>query len=410
MFFTGSEKKTVHLLSGAASPAPAVSEPTRPPSALSSLAPRLHFIDGLRGLAMLMVLLYHCWLFGGKWALPLPLGRSGVNLAPLLGYGHIGVNLFLVLSGFCLYWPFVKSGRRSEPTLWEFAKKRCRRILPPYYAALLLFAGLPWVQAIHHHQPFNLHFTLVWLGLHLLLLHNLSTEYVISVNGSLWTLALEFQLYLLFPVLVEAYRRFPARGVLLSVFAVCTVYRCIVAWGGYTPDAAAGFVLADSVFGRCFEFALGMFSASMLARWHVSGVSPLRWTDAVLPVLVTVGAMAEGGTYSPLTDAAWGVLFAGLLLAASRPKLFLHRMLSGTVPVSLGVFSYSVYLVHLPLVMALGAETQLRHFSGAEKAAFQLFGVVPLMLLIGYVFHRLFERPFMASSSVPLSSRAAPTI
>ena len=80
-------------------------------------APRLHYIDGLRGLAMLMVLLYHCWIFGGMWSIGPTLGGHHFNVAPILGFGHIGVNLFLVLSGFCLYWPFVKGGTRREPTL-----------------------------------------------------------------------------------------------------------------------------------------------------------------------------------------------------------------------------------------------------------------------------------------------------
>ena len=75
-------------------------------------APRLHYIDGLRGLAMLMVLLYHCWIFGGMWSVGPTVGSHHLNVAPILGFGHIGVNLFLVLSGFCLYWPFVS---RSLP-------------------------------------------------------------------------------------------------------------------------------------------------------------------------------------------------------------------------------------------------------------------------------------------------------
>jgi len=170
-------------------------------------APRLHFVDGLRGLAMLMVLLYHCWLFGGRWQLAVPLGREhSVDLAQMLSFGHIGVNLFLVLSGFCLYWPFTKAGR-PEPTLWEFARKRCRRILPPYYAVLVLCGGAALAQAGREHDPAAAHYALNWLWIHALMAQNLRPGYVLTLNGSLWSLALEFQLYILFPVLVEGFRR-----------------------------------------------------------------------------------------------------------------------------------------------------------------------------------------------------------
>ena len=101
-------------------------------------APRLHFVDGLRGLAMLSVLLFHRRQNGGEWQWT-PFGPHSVNFAGALNYGYVGVNLFLVLSGFCLYWLFTRPGR-PEPTLLAFAQKRCRRILPPYYAALL-FSG-----------------------------------------------------------------------------------------------------------------------------------------------------------------------------------------------------------------------------------------------------------------------------
>ena len=203
--------------------------------------PRLHFIDGLRGLAMLMVLACHCWLFGGFWSVNLPLGSRAVNVAALLDYGSTGVNLFLVLSGFCLYWPFVKGGSRREMTLWEFAKKRCRRILPPYYVALALFGAPLFLQAIRHHSRPEMGFAGTWLGLHAVMAHNLNPDYVIRVDGALWTLALEFQLYILFPLFVEAFRRFPARGVLLAVLAASTCYR-IAIWKsqaappGYMPD------------------------------------------------------------------------------------------------------------------------------------------------------------------------------
>jgi peptidoglycan/LPS O-acetylase OafA/YrhL len=361
--------------------------------------PRLHFIDGLRGLAMLMVLLYHCWLFGGQWHVSLPFGAHSVNLASVLGFGHVGVNLFLVLSGFCLYWPFVKGGARREPTLWEFAKKRCRRILPPYYVALIIF-GIPlFVQALRHHSSVDLGFAVTWFCLHVLMIHNLRPDYVMSVNGSLWSLALEFQLYILFPVIVEAFRRFPARVVLLTVMVLSAAYRFFLVRENYLIDDGYAYVLAYSLLGRCFEFVLGMFTAMLVARWHEEGKSPLRPSDYLLPLIITPLAILDGkhGHFQALTDIMWGLVFAALLLMASRPHTAAHRLLSSRALVSLGIFSYSVYLIHLPLVIYLG-QYAYDHFSNTVLVLFQLFLVVPSMLGLGYVFHLLFEKPFMTPS------------
>ena len=98
---------------------------------------------------------------------------------------------------------------------------------------------------------------------------------------------------------------------------------------------------------------------------------------------------------TPLTNSALGLLFASLLLAARRPGSLLHRMLSGRVLINLGIFSYSVYLIHLPLVIALGAAVERRHLSNAVEVVIQLLFVVPLVLGLGYLFHLLFEKPFM---------------
>ncbi len=383
---TAQETHALALAPDSAAPGPLEARP----------APRLHFIDGLRGLAMLMVLLYHCWLFGGMWSVGLTAGARHFNAAPVLGFGHVGVNLFLVLSGFCLYWPFVKGGRRREPTLWEFAKKRCRRILPPYYVTLILFSVVPLTQAWLHHTGSDAHYTLNWLFLHALMLHNTRPDYVLSVNGSLWSLALEFQLYILFPVLVEAYRRFNARGVVLAVLLVCTAYRFFLVRGHYLPDDGYGYVLAYSVFGRGFEFAVGMFAALLVARRHAEQKSPERWVDGLLLVAITLLAILDGrhGHFQTLTDAMWGLLFAALLLAGSRSETRLHRALSHPLLVWLGLFSYSVYLIHLPMVMVLGTYGHAR-FSNTAQVLFMLLFVAPLMVGLGYLFHLLFERPFM---------------
>lgn len=374
--------------------------PKTPPSTPAAAKAHLAFIDGLRGLAMLMVLLFHGWVHNGCWHLNVPLGPGRcVNLAAPLGSGYTGVHLFLVLSGFCLFWPFV-SGARAEPTLWQFARKRCRRILPPYYVTLALFGGVALVQSWLSAAPaHSAGYVLDWLWLHAALLHNLFPGYVTAINAPLWTLALEFQLYILFPVFVEAYRRFDGHAVLLTVFAFTIAFRCLVGHAALPGDPVAASVLTNSVFGRCFEFALGMFAAQRVAQRHRDGGPLLRPADGGIVAAFALLTAVDHWFWrlGTTSDAKWGLIYAGLLLAGSHPQFLLHRLLSARWLVACGIFSYSVYLIHEPLMIALRLYAVTRPLSNAANAALELCVAAPLMLAVGYGFHLLFERPFMAA-------------
>ena len=201
------------------------------------------------------------------------------------------------------------------------------------------------------------------------------------------------------------------------MLAASTCYRILVwkaqiAPPGYIPDFGNGFVLTSSVFGRCFEFALGMYCAVLVARWHSEQKSPLGWPDYLLFALVVPLAWLDQGR-NILNDALWGLLYAALLLMASRPRSPANWVLSRPALVSLGIFSYSVYLIHHPLVMPLSRFIAHR-FSNAQVIGIELGVVAPLMLGLGYLFHLLFERPFMnapraaAPPKLPLALAAAP--
>lgn len=378
-------------------------EKLRPPAAP---APRLHFVDGLRGLAMLAVLLYHDWLYGGQWRVPVSVGGRVVNLAACLSYGHIGVNLFLVLSGFCLYWPLTRPGR-PWPTLWEFTRRRCRRILPPYYAALLLFwifLLLDTVTHRHYHEDATtVRHAVLSLAWHLAMLHNLDPSYVLSINGVFWSLALEFSLYVLFPVLAEGFRRLGPWLPAAAALGIDLAWRHAVAAQviAVTPPADS-FVLNNSLPGRCFEFAAGMtaaWGAARLLRAEASGKCERVSRDCLLMsracLLMSLGSGAAAvwtterwGGSSLFPDALWGLSFAALM--AARPSSALHRGLSHPILVRLGIFSYSVYLIHLPLTKALDALVLHRHLPLALLGA-----GVAAPLLLGYGFHLVFERRFM---------------
>ena len=382
--------------------APSIAVPPAPQEAAAPPFPtaRLEFIDGLRGLAMLMVLLFHCWTFGGQWHADIPLGHHTANLFSIFGIGHIGVGLFLVLSGFCLYWPFVKGGARREPTLWEFAKKRCRRILPPYYIALAIFGAVALFETRHSASGATPLTVLKSLGMHLVMLHNMRAGTFFDLNGSFWSLALEFHLYILFPIFVAALARFPARMVLLAVLLFTSGFRFLVIHVGQSTDDAWVNVLTYSVFGRCLEFLLGMIAAKFLARRAAPGSRRfLTLADGALiaGILVLMLAGRHQGLVEVFKAALSGFAFFALLLLASRPGSLLNRWLSSRVMVTLGVFSYSVYLIHQPLALAIGNLTAGWGLSNLENAAFGLLVMVPGLLGLGYLFHLAFERPFLSA-------------
>ena len=378
---------------------------------LPTTMPRLHFIDGLRGLAMLMVLCFHSAVNSDGWTVP-------GHLFGFVSFGYVGVNLFLVLSGFCLYWPFVQMRGRREPTLWEFAKKRCRRILPPYYAALLFFWAFLLLDVLTHHHyhedATSLRHVVLSLFWHLSMLYNLSPAYILSINGVFWSLGLEFSLYILFPLLVEAFRRLGPWLPAMLVLTADLLWRHAVA-GMLGPQATLyqRFVLCDSLPGRCFEFAAGMTAAWIITRRGTAPAVSLLFTGLFLVSgAAAVWVTEHFGGDSTFPDALWGLSFASLVVAAVRPEGLLHRALSAPLLVKLGVFSYSVYLIHLPLTKALDSLVMRHHL---PPVLMGLGVIVPLMLGVGYLFHLLFERPFMttrpaATRPVPAGEVSAPAV
>ena len=125
-----------------------ITSSTENTKAFTSKAPRvrLDYLDGLRGLAALYIVLFH--LSFRLWALVNPFPHSllakGVFLLNtlFLSYGHYAVPVFIVLSGYCLMLPVVRNGNGTLPKgFMDFMRRRARRILPPYYAALVLFVG-----------------------------------------------------------------------------------------------------------------------------------------------------------------------------------------------------------------------------------------------------------------------------
>lgn len=382
---------------------------------------RLDYIDSLRAIACLMVIFCHLDLLG-PWHFSIGLAGHVFSFSSdKWGIGYVGVNLFLVLSGFCLYWPFVRPGRKSEPGLVEFAKRRARRILPPYYIAcafaalfafILYLAKAAFLLDWFHIHEANPIFLLKWLGVHAALLQTTVPGYFDKILGQVWSIALEASCYLFFPLLVEAFKRFNPRLVLLTLALLNALYRwkIVHAFDPEGLNAEIGptvFALTNNLFGRCFEFAMGMFAALCVSKWIATGRFPLRIYDllAIVPALWKVQMPIFDPHNAPrlgaTIDIAWGILFGTLVIISSQ-SFSLRRLLAFPLLIWAGEISYSVYLVHAHvLLLLIYVLSYLKCPSGVLPVA-EILIVIPLCFVVGYAFFYFFEKPYLSRSSPPI--------
>jgi len=368
---------------------------------------RLEYLDGLRAMAALYVVLFHAGL--GFLDDNQPLSGFARNLQRLLSFGHDAVAVFIVLSGYCLMLPVARAEGRLVRGVPNYIGRRAWRILPPYFAALLgsllLIALVPvletptktiWADSFPA-------FELGPVASHLLLVHNLFPAYAQTINGPLWSVATEWQIYFFFPfVLLPAWRRFGAGVTLFVAFAIGSALTRVV------PSAA----------NTAASWYLGLFGLGMCAAGVGFASRPAEaWLRARVPwhfvCLGLLAAVALGVTvliqfwfrFMPFSDALVGATTASALLyltpRALRPSeprrpLVLRILESGPL-VALGRFSYSLYLTHLPIVaLCYFGLRRLALSPNAEMLALTLLSL-PLSLLFSYAFYWVFERRFVGA-------------
>lgn len=333
-------------------------------AALKAPEKRIAYIDGLRAAAVLFVVAHHAALHSPL--LPHPV--------PFLSWGHLmlegahGVDLFFVLSGFCLSYPLLHRLRRDGSATFDLTRyfaKRFVRIVPPYYAAigLLLLLGAGSAGAVDVFKQ------LLFLDWH--------TNFV---NGSFWTLCVEFRWYYLFPIALALWIRAPRAFCLTAVFTglAYTFTRF------HAPDV-----------GTLPAFLLGIVAADIEARQlHID---PLVWLCAPAAVLFALVLEQSASMPAPFggesaiffvqTNAGWQLAAFLLVLAGARIAAF-RSMLSFKPLVGIGTASYSIYLTHEPAILFI--EQHLNLQPGARMAASFVLAVVT-----GVVFWALFERVWM---------------
>jgi peptidoglycan/LPS O-acetylase OafA/YrhL len=397
--------------------------PLRSPGAAER---RLQSVDALRGLAALAVVAAHIPHFvlrPGHW--------NGLLFLPA-HYGIKGVILFLVISGFCIHLGTARRAVRAGGLSCNWAafwRRRFFRLYPPYLAAiglsLLVMVSLSWRgPTIRTYTDGKVSFVGDLLT-HLLMIHNLFDDYFLGLgNGAFWTLGLEEQLYALYAVYLLLRSRLAARWTWAFAAAITLLWflgtgvvpgvldRPVLAvwfnWPfGYWAVWVLGALAAEAAVGL-IRLPRWCYSRVLLLAFAVVGVAcytpllsffrvPSHLVNCWGPESLVLKVMSDFWSANRLSDFAFAAAFFVMInrwIDAENggvPAGKLGRWLA-----RVGVMSYSLYLVHLPVVVV--AETVF----SACSIGHTLVGVplrylvcVPLCLAAAAAFFKLVESRFL---------------
>ncbi len=346
-------------------------------------------MDGIRGLAALFVVLHHCRLtsFPG---FPYDTGPGWLSW---LLYGHFAVVIFIVLSGFSLAVSPARSGWRVGG-LRRFAVRRAWRILPPYWGALAFSLAVAWTLVP---QPGEGVPTLRSVVLYGLLLQDIAGSP--SPNGAFWSIAVEAQLYLVFPIMILMLRRLGAPVLLGIVTALVAMI------GLLSPTVPAVAALMRLTPQFAVLFALGVVAAGVVTRPERSA-RPWPAVLAVAAAVPVVVLIVVNGSVWTVEHFFWIDLAIGpaaglaLVSVATRRPAGLVRMLDAAPIRTLGRFSYSLYLTHAPIVVVLSTMVVAPRV-GPGLAGFLVTAAVavPASLLFAWLFAAVLELPFQRHRS-----------
>lgn len=343
-------------------------------------ASRIAVIDVLRLFAALGVLVFHA---AGTAEMPkhvLPtiylFGHTIRGVPSPFSFGATGVSLFFVISGYCMYISFSRSTR----DLKSYYQSRFARIYPAYFIAVIFSVILM--------EFCGFSFPLTDIISKLLFLHGFIQEYNLSINGALWSMATEVQFYLTLPALFLFAKRIGARHFWVGCLLLSLGFRLSVTVLLPHDNAVGGIVtstfLDNLLPGRLSEFATGMLIAAsspgQMRRLALLGIIPVSL------VALTVRVVGPSFAAEPLLGLFYGAV---LILLLRRPGVFGPQ--NGPLA-AMGRASYALFLLHLPVTVALAAGMKLSGSPFAQLGT--LIGPALLLsMLLAFALHAWVEMP-----------------
>jgi peptidoglycan/LPS O-acetylase OafA/YrhL len=349
-------------------------------------------VDHLRGVAALWVLLYHgTHIFEGALS-----GKANIldqanwtysrnPFWAMIYEGHTAVALFMVLSGFIFAYGAI--GHRVH--YWRFLGNRLLRIYPLYLSMILLSVIL---------DPSRL--TLLSFVSTVFPVADFQTFSGSSLVTLAWTIAVEFQFYLIFPFLLASLNQRPLKTA-LGILALSLSLRLVATAAGANPRDLSYWHLA----GRIDQFVLGM-GAAYLARSCESRrslVRPIFWFSIPLSILGMYCFHLAGGwpvaanwkiIWPTIEGAMWGLMILGYVGGAIVLPQFASKSLA-----RVGEISFSIYLLHFPIIVAISRYPKFLLSVSRRTEVSALVSTVclalPCILVLSWITFHLIELPFL---------------
>lgn len=379
----------------------------------------LYGLDGLRAVSMLLIWMFHAfqqsWIFA---VFPQNSAHHLINLTLLQQYGYIAIDAFFVLSGFCLFYPIARTMFEGTPFGgWKsFYYKRVKKIWPSYLFmlfALLIVPALSYGTNDLHGWNYWKHFVY-----HVFFIHNISPETIGSTISTAWTMAIEVQFYLVFPLFAWCMKKSPALTLLGGTVLSHTLRLYYATKGDTSAFVQGNPLLYFDIFlwGMVAAYAVvwarnrcpnmkntGVQSAMTVASAAALGLlyQILRWMNEVSFGEITGAAAATvfRFLYRPLI----AFLFAAFLFAVSNSLPFWEKKVWGNrFFIFLSTISYNFYLWHQNVhiffkeVVPRGIPAGMSDVATASlKTRWIYLGVTLMCSLIIAVFTTyLIEQPF----------------
>jgi peptidoglycan/LPS O-acetylase OafA/YrhL len=351
-------------------------------------------IDFLRGVSALGVVLFHSrvdlWV-GFREIRASPGGYSPIDRVlswlslPVSQFGYL-VMLFFVISGFCIHLPY--AGERTALKLRTYVQRRFFRIYPPYAVVVLL--GLLVEMAFRAAGQPREGESGITLASLMMVQNYLFHGGQVPSNPSLWSIPVEVELYVAYPLLMRFLR---SRNWGMGVGWLITAVFSTFALGIYL----AGWNWPDTNF---LKFWVIWWSGAWLAERWCGGTVPAwnryTWIYSVVAIMSLIAGMTWNWDHG-FMHIVWGAVsflvlwwVLGWKETPSRTDSVPSRMVAAVAKI--GVFSYSLYLVHFPLLQLMGLGWF--QFNGAKPASFMIPVVGSLLCIpVAWFLYRLIEKP-----------------